>query len=101
MVVTNLYEWFENIVDEFYDEKAIEERTSFDNIKYRSHDDLHDNFLCIFPTLLFEFLIKKDVAHVIKLQSSLTIPCHIDWNKRKSKWEKFIRERKWHYFLRK
>ena len=29
---TNLSEWFEKITDDFYEEKAIEERTSVDTI---------------------------------------------------------------------
>ena len=29
---TNLLEWFENIIDKFYEEQAIEERTSVENI---------------------------------------------------------------------
>ena len=30
---TNLSEWFVKIVDEFYEEHAIEERVSIDNVK--------------------------------------------------------------------
>ena len=36
---TNLSEWAKQIVDDFYEEQAIDERTSLDNIKIRFHDD--------------------------------------------------------------
>ena len=30
---TNIFEWFKKIIDEFYEEQAIEEHTSFNKIK--------------------------------------------------------------------
>ena len=55
----NLLEWAKRIVDEFCEEQAIDERASFDNVKSRFHDDLHEIFLCTIPTFLFKFLIGK------------------------------------------
>ena len=37
---TNLSEWFEKITDEFYEEQAIEERTSVETIQKRFYTDL-------------------------------------------------------------
>jgi hypothetical protein len=59
---SNLYEWFEKIINDFYEEQAIEEQTSFDEIKSRFYDDFHKIFFCIVPTLLFKFLIDKGVG---------------------------------------
>ena len=55
---TRLFEWFENIVNDFYEEKMIKEHPSFDDIKTRFHDDLHDR--------LFNLLINNGVVHIIK-----------------------------------
>ena len=63
---TNLLEWAEQIVDEFCEEQAIDERASFDNIKSFFHDDLHESVLCTIPTFLFKFLIDKGVAHIVE-----------------------------------
>ena len=52
---TNLSKWKENIIDNFCKEQAIDERTSYDNIKIIFHDDFHENSLCTIPTLLFKF----------------------------------------------
>ena len=50
---TNLYEWFEKNVDELYEEQAIEECTSFDEIKYIFHDEFHEIFVmnCPYPII--------------------------------------------------
>ena len=63
---TILSEWAEKIVDKFCEEKAINERTSFNNIKSRFHDEFHKIFLCTILTFLFKFLIDKGVAHIIE-----------------------------------
>ena len=91
----NLSECFEKIVDKFCEEQVIEERTSFDNIKYRFHHDLNGNFLCNVPTLLFKFLIDKAMAHIFKPQLVLAIHYYIDWSQRKREWEKLIKEQQW------
>jgi hypothetical protein len=36
--------WFEGVVDNFCEEQAIEEITSFDEIKHKSQDDFHKSF---------------------------------------------------------
>ena len=97
----NLSKWFEKIVDDFCEEKEIEEHTSFNHVKYRFHDDLHDSFLCTIFTLLFKFLIDKGVTHIINPRLPLAIPYCTDWLQRKRDWEKFIKECEWEYFLSK
>ena len=64
---TNLSEWAKQIVDEFYEEQAIDEGVSFDNIE--SH--FHESFLWTTLTLLFKFLIDKGVAHIVEPQPPL------------------------------
>ena len=71
---TNLLEWVENIIDNFCEEQAIDERTSYDSIKDQFHDDFHESFLCTIPTLLFKFLIDKDVAHIVEPRPPLVKP---------------------------
>ena len=56
---TNLSEWFENITNEFCEEKAIEERTSVETIQKKFYTDLTEQFLCSLPTLLFKLMIEK------------------------------------------
>ena len=62
----NIYKWVKKIADEFCEKQAIEDHTSFNNIKNKFHDDLHDSFLCTIPTLLFKFLINKGLSHIVK-----------------------------------
>ena len=68
---TNLSEWFENITDEFYEEQAVEERTSVESVQKIFYIDLTEQFLCSLPTLLFKFLIEKGVVHIVEPHSSL------------------------------
>ena len=72
--ITNLSEWVENIIDNFCKEQAIDERTSYDNIKDRFHDDFHESFICTIPTPLFKFLIDKGVAHIVEPRPPLVEP---------------------------
>ena len=69
--------------------------TSFDQIKSIFHNDFHESFVCTIPTLLFKFLIDKDIAHIVKPRPPLSIPCCTIWNTRKREWEKLIKEREW------
>ena len=71
---TNLAEWVEQIVNEFCEERAIDERSSFDSIKNHFHDDLHEIFLYTIPTSLFKFLIKKGIPHIVKPRPPLVEP---------------------------
>lgn len=71
---TNLSEWVENIIDNFFEEQAIDERTSYDNIKYHFHNHFHESFLCTIPTLLFKLLINKGVAHIVGPRPPLVEP---------------------------
>ena len=43
---TNFSEWFEKIVDEFYEEQAVEDKTSVETIKKKFYTDLTEQFLC-------------------------------------------------------
>ena len=99
---TNLSEWFEKITDEFCEEKAIEERTSVETILNKFYTDPTEKFLCSLPTLLFKFLINKGVVHIVEPRPSLREPpSNSNWAEKHKKWEKFIAERKWEYFLSK
>ena len=71
---TNLLEWFEKITDKFYEEQAIEERTSVETIQKKFYKDLTEQFLCSLPPLLFNFLIEKGVGHIVEPHPSLHEP---------------------------
>ena len=95
-------EWFERITDEFCEEQAMEERVSIKSIEKRFYTYLTEQFLCSLPTLLFKFLIEKGVGHIIEPCSSLCEPPpNSNWAEKQKKWEKFITEREWEYFLSK
>ena len=71
---TNLSEWVENIIDNFCEEQAIDERTSYDRITDHFHENFHASFLCTILTLLFKFLIDKGVAHIFEPRPLLVKP---------------------------
>ena len=71
---TNLLEWFEKITDEFYEEQAVEDKTSVETINKKFYTDLTEQFLCSLPTLLFKFLIEKGVGHIVEPRPSLHGP---------------------------
>ena len=99
---TNVLDWFENIVDEFCEEQAVEERTSVETIKNKFYTDLIEQFLCSLPNLLFKFLIKKGVGDIVEPLPSLRgPPLNPNWEIKQKRWEKFIAEREWEYFLSK
>ena len=52
---TNLSQWFEKIVDDFYEEQAVKDRTSVETDKEKFYTDFTEQFLCSLPTLLFKF----------------------------------------------
>ena len=97
-----MLEWFEKIVDEFCEEKAIEDRTSMEIVKKKFYTELTEQFFCSLPTLLFKFLIEKGVGHIVKPCPSLRKPpLNPNWVEKQKRWEKFIAEREWEYFLSK
>ena len=97
---TNLSEWFEKITDELCEEQAIGERTSVETIEKKFYTDLTEQFLCSLRTLLFKFLIEKGVGHIVEPRPSLhEPPSNPNWAEKQKKWEKFIVEREWEYFL--
>ena len=80
----------------------MEERTSVESVQKRFYIDLAEQFLCSLPTLLFKFLIEKGVGHIIEPHPSLREPPpNSNWMETQKKWENFIVEREWEYFLRK
>ena len=99
---TNLSEWCENIADDFYEEQAIEDRTSVETVKAKFYTYFTDQFMCSLPTLLFKFLIEKGAGHIIEPWPPLREPpSNTNWVEKQKQWEKFITEREWEYFLRK
>ena len=99
---TNLSEWFEKIADDFCEEQAVKDRTSVETVKEKFYTDITEQFLCSLPTLLFKFLIEKGVRHIVENCPSLhELPSNYNWEEKQKKWEKFIAEREWDYFLSK
>ena len=99
---TNLSKLFEKIADEFCEEQAVEDRTSMETVKKKFSTYLIEQFLCSLPTLLFKFLINKREGHIVKPRPSLHgPPLNPNWAKKQKRWEKFIAEREWEYFLSK
>ena len=93
-------EWFEKIANEFYEKQAVEERSSVETIKKKFYTDLTEQFLCFLSTLLFKFLIEKGVGHIVEPHPSLRgPPLNPNWVEKQKRWEKFIAEREWEYFL--
>ena len=96
---TNLLEWVEQIVDDFCEEQAIDERASFDNIKDHFHNDFHESFLCTVSTLLFKFLIGKGITHIVEPRTQLVEPKSNNDKKWISRWKKFIKNQEWKKFV--
>ena len=95
-------EWFEKIVDDFCEDQAVEDRTSVETVKDKFYTDLIEQFLCSLPALLFKFLIEKGVGHIVEPRPSLhELPSNSNRAEKQRKWEKFIAEREWEYFLSK
>ena len=95
-------EWFEKITDEFCEEQEVEDRTLVETVKEKFYTDFTEQFLCSLLTLLFKFLIEKGVAHIVEPRPSLhEHPTNSNWVEKQRKWEKFIAEREWEYFLSK
>ena len=99
---TNLSEWFEKIVDDLCEEQAVEDRTLVETVKAKFYTNFTEQFLCSFPTLLFKFLIENRAGHIVEPRPPLCEqPPNTNWAEKLRKWEKFIVEREWEYFLRK
>ena len=97
-----MLEWFKKITDDFCEEQAVEDRTSVETVKQKFYTDLIEQFLCSLPTLLFKFLIEKGVSHIVEPLPSLHgQPLKPNWAEKQKRWEKFIIEREWEYFLSK
>ena len=95
-------QWFEKIADDFCEEQAVEDRTSMETVKEKFYTDLTEQFMCSLLTLLFKFLIEKGVGHIVEPRPSLhELPLNSNWVEKQKKWEKFIAEREWEYFLTK
>ena len=73
-----------------------------ETIQKKFYIDLAKQFLCSLPTLLFKFLIEKGVGHIVEPNPLLREPPqNTNWVEKQKKWEKFIAEREWEYFLSK
>ena len=97
-----MLEWFQKIIDDFCEEQAVKDRTSVETVKEKFYRDLTEKFLCSLLNLLFKFLIEKGVGHIIEPHPSLhQLPSNSNWEKNQRKWEKFIAEKEWKYFLSK
>ena len=97
-----MLKWFEKIVTDFCEEQAVEDKTLVEPVKEKFYTDITEQFLCSLPTLLFKFLIKKGVGHIVEPCPSLhELPSNSNWVEKQRKWEKFIAEREWEYFLSK
>ena len=95
-------EWFKKIADDFYEEQAVEDRTSVETVKEKFYTDLTKKFFCSLLNLLFKFLIEKGVGHIVEPRPSLRgLPLNPNWAKKQKRWEKFIAERECKYFLSK
>ena len=95
-------EWFEKIDDDFREEQAVEDRTSVETVKEKFYTDITEQFPCSLPTLIFKFLIEKGVGHIVEPRPSLHgPPLKTNWEEKQKRWEKFITEREWEYFLSK
>ena len=94
--------WFEKIVDDFCEEQAVEDRTSMKTVKAKFYTDFTEQFLCSLLTLLFKFLIENGAGHIVEPRPPLCEqPPNTNWADKQKKWEKFITEREWEYFLSK
>ena len=94
--------WFKKIADDFYEEQAVEDRTSVETVKEKFYTDLTEQFMCSLQTLLFKFLIEKGIGHIVEPRPSChELPSNSNWAEKQKKWEKFIAEREWEYFLSK
>ena len=99
---TNLSEWFEKIANDFCEEQAVEYKNSMETVKENFYIDFTEQFLCSLPTLLFKFLIENGAGHIVEPRPPLCEqPSNTNWVEKQRKWEKFIAEREWEYFLRK
>ena len=95
-----MLEWFEKITDDFCEEQAVKDRTSVETVKEKFYTDFTEQFLCSLPTLLFKFSIENGAGHIIEPHPPLCEPpSNTNWEEKQRKWENFIAEREWEYFL--
>ena len=89
-------EWFERIANDFCEERFVEERISVDSIKERFYNNLTEQFMCSFLTLLFKFVIHRGVGHNVEPRPLLiTPPSNTNWEAKQKECEKFVQERQW------
>ena len=86
-----MLEWFDKIIDDFYEEQAVKDRTSLETIKEKFYTDLTEQFMCSLQTLLFKFLIDKGVGHIVEPRPSLhEFPSNSNWVEKQRKWENLL-----------
>ena len=72
--------WFEKMADDFYEEQAVEDRTSVETVKEKFYIDYIEQFFCSLPTLLFKFLIENGAGHIVEPHPSLCEqPSNTNW----------------------
>ena len=74
-----MYEWFNHICDDYYEEQVIKERKLLDEIEKIFYNDFHKSFFITIPNILVKFFIKKGFGHIIEAQPPL-------YTKESSKW---------------
>ena len=85
--------WFEIIIDELYEEQAVNKIISVDSIKERFYNNLIEQFMCSLSTLLFKFLINKCAGQIVEPHSLLiNPPSDTNWAVKQKEWEKFVQE---------
>ena len=90
---TNFSKWFKKVANDFYEEQVVEYRTSVETVKEKFYTDLTEQFLCSLPTLLFKFLIKKGVGHIVKPRPSLHgPPLKPNWAKKQKRWKNSLQK---------
>ena len=77
-------EWFEEIVDELFQEQGVEESVSVESIEKRFYTDFTEQFLCSLPTLLLKIFIDRGVGHIVETRPLLIEPpVNTNWAKKK------------------
>ena len=89
---TDLYEWLENICNDFCEEQAIEDKTSLEEVKRKFYIDLHKWFLCSIQPLLYKFLTENGDDHIVEQKRLLGIPTLTNWQQKQKHWEQFVNE---------
>ena len=79
-------EWFDKIVNDFYEEQVVEDRTSVETVKEKFYTESTEQFMFSLPTLLFKFIIEKGVGHIVEPRPPLhKLPSNSNWEEKQRK----------------